>query len=60
MLNLRKYFEIDPARPVHFLSVRGMGYRFVKDKTAAKPAANTVSPAKEGGGRGAGIGTPQE
>jgi len=30
MLNLRKYFEEDPSRPVHFLSVRGMGYRFVK------------------------------
>jgi two-component system alkaline phosphatase synthesis response regulator PhoP len=30
MLNLRKYFEEDPSKPVHFLSVRGMGYRFVK------------------------------
>jgi two-component system OmpR family response regulator len=30
MLNLRKYFEEDPSHPVHFLSVRGMGYRFVK------------------------------
>lgn len=30
MLNLRKYFEADPSKPVHFLSVRGMGYRFVK------------------------------
>jgi two-component system OmpR family response regulator len=34
MLNLRKYFEADPAHPVHFLSVRGMGYRFVGDKPA--------------------------
>lgn len=42
MLNLRKYFEADPARPVHFLSVRGMGYRFVKEKPA--------SPPEEGGG----------
>ncbi|NQW46162.1 MAG: response regulator transcription factor [Planctomycetes bacterium] len=32
MLNLRKYFEEDPAHPVHFLSVRGMGYRFVGDQ----------------------------
>jgi two-component system, OmpR family, alkaline phosphatase synthesis response regulator PhoP len=32
MLNLRKYFEADPSRPVHFLSVRGMGYRFVGDR----------------------------
>jgi DNA-binding response OmpR family regulator len=30
MLNLRKYFEEDPSKPVHFLSVRGMGYRFVR------------------------------
>ena len=30
MLNLRKYFEEDPSRPVHVLSVRGMGYRFVR------------------------------
>ncbi len=30
MLNLRKYFEKDPSRPVHFLSVRGTGYRFVR------------------------------
>jgi len=31
IVNLRKYFEVDPARPTHFLSVRGAGYRFVKD-----------------------------
>jgi two-component system OmpR family response regulator len=30
MLNLRKYFEEDPSHPVHFLSVRGTGYRFVR------------------------------
>ena len=29
IVNLRKYFEKDPAEPVHFLSVRGAGYRFV-------------------------------
>lgn len=29
IVNLRKYFEEDPARPRHFLSVRGAGYRFV-------------------------------
>ncbi|HEY3787301.1 MAG TPA: response regulator transcription factor [Urbifossiella sp.] len=29
IVNLRKYFEIDPAQPKHFLSVRGTGYRFV-------------------------------
>ena len=26
----RKYFELDPRNPVHFLSVRGVGYKFVK------------------------------
>jgi len=29
IVNLRKMFELDPAHPVHFLSVRGAGYRFV-------------------------------
>jgi two-component system OmpR family response regulator len=28
---LRKYFEGDPSEPRHFLSVRGTGYRFVRD-----------------------------
>jgi hypothetical protein len=38
MLNLRKYFEGDPSKPVHFLSVRGMGYRFVGRHNATEPA----------------------
>ena len=38
MLNLRKYFEGDPSKPVHFLSVRGMGYRFVGRNKATDPA----------------------
>ena len=29
LFNLRKSFEDDPSTPVHFLSVRGRGYRFV-------------------------------
>jgi two-component system OmpR family response regulator len=29
IMQLRKFFEIDPAQPRHFLSVRGAGYRFV-------------------------------
>ena len=29
IVNLRKYFELDPARPRHFLSVRGTGYQFI-------------------------------
>lgn len=31
ILNFRKIFEIDPKNPVHFLSVRGVGYKFVND-----------------------------
>lgn len=29
ILNFRKYFEVDPKNPIFFLSVRGMGYKFV-------------------------------
>jgi two-component system OmpR family response regulator len=35
MLNLRKTFEDDPSRPVHFLSVRGTGYKFVSGPGAS-------------------------
>jgi two-component system OmpR family response regulator len=31
VMRLRKYFEVDPANPRHFLSVRGAGYRFVAE-----------------------------
>lgn len=30
IVRLRKYFEPDPSRPVHFLTERGRGYRFVR------------------------------
>ncbi|HEY2253254.1 MAG TPA: helix-turn-helix domain-containing protein, partial [Planctomycetaceae bacterium] len=30
---LRQHFETDPANPRHFLSVRGVGYRFVAQPT---------------------------
>ncbi|MTB53155.1 response regulator transcription factor [Lewinella sp. W8] len=29
ILSFRKYFEADPKHPKHFLSVRGVGYKFV-------------------------------
>ena len=29
ILSFRKYFELDPKEPQHFLSVRGVGYKFV-------------------------------
>ncbi|MDH3998004.1 MAG: response regulator transcription factor [Desulfuromonadales bacterium] len=31
VVRLRKYFEQDPSQPRHFLTVRGKGYRFIKD-----------------------------
>ncbi len=31
VMRLRKYFELDPAEPRHFLSVRGAGYQFVAE-----------------------------
>ncbi|MDW7709521.1 MAG: response regulator transcription factor [Deferrisomatales bacterium] len=31
VVRLRKYFEPDPSSPVHFLTVRGRGYRFVRE-----------------------------
>jgi len=30
VVRLRKYFEPDPSNPVHFLTERGRGYRFVR------------------------------
>ena len=35
VLRLRRHFEEDPARPVHFVSVRGAGYRFLPHDTDA-------------------------
>jgi two-component system OmpR family response regulator len=37
---LRQHFEVDPANPRHFLSVRGVGYRFV-----AEPEGDGSEPA---------------
>jgi len=31
IVRLRKYFEGDPGNPKHFLTVRGRGYRFIRD-----------------------------
>ncbi len=38
IVRLRRYFEVDPAHPRHFLSVRGAGYRFVS-QAEDEPAA---------------------
>ncbi len=32
---LRQHFEVDPSRPRHFLSVRGVGYRFLLNPAPA-------------------------
>jgi len=29
ILAFRKYFEIDPKNPIYFISIRGVGYKFV-------------------------------
>jgi DNA-binding response OmpR family regulator len=31
IVRLRRYFEPDPSHPIHFQTVRGIGYRFVRD-----------------------------
>lgn len=36
IVRLRKYFENDPANPVHFLTVRGRGYRFVRNGSSSE------------------------
>jgi DNA-binding response OmpR family regulator len=41
IVNLRKYFEEDPAKPKHFLSVRGAGYRFVAKDDGTPPPEST-------------------
>lgn len=35
VMRLRKVIESDPAKPVHLLSIRGTGYRFVADPESA-------------------------
>ena len=36
VVRLRKYIEKDPAHPQHLLTVRGVGYRFVPELSAAE------------------------
>jgi DNA-binding response OmpR family regulator len=33
-VRLRRYLEPDPTRPVHLITVRGVGYRFVPEPAA--------------------------
>jgi len=39
VVRLRKHFEDDPANPRHFQTVRGRGYRFVRDPDKEAPQA---------------------
>ena len=47
IVNLRKYFEINPAGPRHFLSMRGTGYRFVAEPDDSREAADEAVEAAE-------------
>jgi DNA-binding response OmpR family regulator len=38
IVRLRRYIEKEPSEPVHLLTVRGIGYRFIAER-AAEPAA---------------------
>ena len=48
VVRLRKHFEADPANPRHFQTVRGRGYRFVREPEASddKGAPQKASPGK--------------
>jgi DNA-binding response OmpR family regulator len=47
IVNLRKYFELNPAKPKHFLSVRGTGYRFVAAQTDGETTSDEPSDLEE-------------
>ena len=44
VLGLRKKIERDPGKPAHLLSVRGVGYRFVRRAGPADSADGTLTP----------------
>jgi DNA-binding response OmpR family regulator len=31
IVRMRRYFEVDPGEPRHFVSVRGAGYQFIAE-----------------------------
>lgn len=33
ILNFRKHFELDPKNPVHFISIRSVGYKFIENES---------------------------
>jgi two-component system OmpR family response regulator len=42
MMRLRKLFEVDPANPRHFLTIRDLGYRFVAQPAPPTEAAESA------------------
>jgi two-component system, OmpR family, alkaline phosphatase synthesis response regulator PhoP len=53
IVRLRQYFETDPSHPRHFLSIRGMGYRFVANPTVT--ASDSARESENGVGADSGI-----
>lgn len=41
IVRLRQHFEVDPANPRHFVSVRGVGYRFIAQPEASDGQAES-------------------
>jgi hypothetical protein len=48
MRRLRQKIEVDPNRPVHLLTVRGVGYRLVPTETDSRPTEPPVARAAGG------------
>ena len=44
IVRLRQHFEVDPASPRHFLSVRGVGYRFIAHPEPTDAAVDSTEP----------------
>lgn len=43
IVRLRQHFEVDPANPRHFVSVRGVGYRFIACPAATETPADDLN-----------------
>ena len=53
MRRLRQKIEVDPDRPVHLLTVRGVGYRLVPSRAPMTDRANEPEPSGDATRRGA-------
>ena len=52
MRRLRQKLELDPNRPAHLITVRGIGYRLVMAEASIEPAADPRSAPSAGAGSG--------